>query len=283
MRLKLNFKGTTRRATGISIACLLVVASVAFLPVHAQEAARASDWDFAATVYGWLPDIGGHTEFPSGAAGAIDVDINTILDRLEMTAQGSFEVHKGRWGGFTDIVYLDVGDSNSRTRDLSIGGVPIPAAVTAATGIDLKSTIWTLAGSYRLAGGNASTFDLIAGARLSHMKQNLSWTFAGNFGSITPPPLTGSAETSVKLWDGIVGGRGRLTLGANQKWSVPYYFDIGAGDSDLTWQTVLGLTYSFRWGDLGVVWRYLDYDLKSSGPIKDINFNGPAAGISLHW
>jgi hypothetical protein len=39
----------------------------------------------------------------------------------------------------------------------------------------------------------------------------------------------------------------------------------------------------FGWGDLGVAWRYLDYDLKSDGPITDMNFNGPAIGATFRW
>ena len=64
---------------------------------------------------------------------------------------------------------------------------------------------------------------------------------------------------------------------------MPYYFDIGTGDSDLTWQAELALTYTFGWGDIGVAWRYLDYDLKSDSPIRDINFNGPALGAMFRW
>ena len=64
---------------------------------------------------------------------------------------------------------------------------------------------------------------------------------------------------------------------------MPFHFDIGAGDSDLTLQAMLGLTYGFGWGDIGVAWRYLDYDLKSDGPIKNLNFSGPAAGVAVRW
>jgi hypothetical protein len=37
------------------------------------------------------------------------------------------------------------------------------------------------------------------------------------------------------------------------------------------------------WGDLGVAWRYLDYDLQSDGPIQELNFNGPGVGVSFRW
>ena len=144
------------------------------LPATVQAQTNdSSDWQFAATIYGWFPDIGGHTELPLGAGGDIDVDIGTILDHLEMTAQGSFEFRKGRWGAFTDIVYLDVGESKSNTRDLAINGVPIPATVTAAIDFDLKSTFWTLAASYRGRPHDAATFDMLFGARLAQMKQEL--------------------------------------------------------------------------------------------------------------
>jgi len=274
MKLQMN--------TRASIACALGVAALTAQPLHAQEGTD-SGWEFAATIYGWFPDIGGHTGFPSGAGGAIEVDISTILDHLKMTGQGSFEFRKGRWGAFTDVVYLDVGEAKSNTRNLSIGGVPIPAAVTAAADFDLKSTFWTIAASYRIGDSDAITFDVLAGARLASMKQELSWSFTGNFGPITPPPRTGRAEESVDQWDVIVGGKGQIMLGAGNKWAVPYYFDIGTGDSDLTWQAEVGLAYVFGWGDLGVVWRCLDYDLESDGPIRDLNFSGPAAGVAFRW
>ena len=72
-------------------------------------------------------------------------------------------------------------------------------------------------------------------------------------------------------------------MGAEHKWVVPYYFDIGTGDSDVTWQAVLGLGYAFGWGDVDLVWCYLDYDLKSGGAIEDINFSGPALGAKFRW
>jgi len=265
--------------TAFRIACALCASALA--PCAAAQ--DTGEWQFAATLYGWLPDIGGHTGLPLGGGGTIDVDVGTILDNLKMTAQGSFELHKGRWGGFTDLVYLDVGKTGSRTRDVSIGGVPVPATVDTDLQFDLKSTIWTLAGSYRVARYDDSTLDLLAGARLGHIKQELGWTFTGNFGALAPPPLTGTASESVDQWDVIVGVRGRVALGANHKWAVPYHFDIGAGDSDLTWQAELGLTYSFGWGDVGAVWRHLDYDLDSSGPIKDLSFSGPAFGATFRW
>jgi hypothetical protein len=249
--------------------------------VMAQEI--LDEWQFAATIYGWFPDIGGNTEFRTGTGSSIDVDISTLLDHLKMTGQGSFEIQKGQWGAFTDLVYLDVGDSKSQTRGIEIGGQPLPGGLEASADFDLKSVIWTLAGSYRSLASPSATLDWHAGARLASFKQELSWEFTGSFGPITPPPRTGSREASVDQWDAIVGFKGRLAFGADHNWVMPFYFDVGAGDSDLTWQAMLSFGYAFGWGDLGVAWRYLDYDLKSDGPITDMNFNGPAIGATFRW
>jgi hypothetical protein len=273
---------TQHRAAMMSVAlCSLGFAGLTPSGVLAQEI--SDEWQFAATVYGWFPDIGGNTQFPAGGGPSIDVDVSTILDNLKMTAQGTFEIQKGHWGAFTDLVYLDVGDSRTQTRGLAIGGQPLPGTVTASIGFDLKSVIWTLAGSYRSFASPAATLDWLAGARLVSIDQDLDWAFTGDFGPITPPPLTGSRSTSADQWDAIVGIKGRFGFGAEHKWVMPYYFDVGTGDSDLTWQAMLGFGYVFNWGELGVAWRYLDYDLESGGPIEDLNFNGPGAGVTFRW
>lgn len=249
--------------------------------VVAQEI--SDDWQFGATLYGWLPDIGGNAQLPLGDGRPIAVDISTILDHLKMTAQGSFEIQKGHWGGFTDLVYLDVGESKTQSRGISIGDVPLPGSVNSAVEFDLKSLIWTFGGSYRSVASESATVDWLAGARLASFKQTLEWEFSGTFGQIAPPPLTGTRRADVDQWDAIVGVKGRLTFGADNKWVMPFYFDVGAGDSDLTWQARLGFGYAFGWGDLGVAWRYLDYDTGSDGPITDLNMNGPAIGATFRW
>lgn len=278
-------RGSTRacrnaRGSPFALAALGLPA-LAPMSVNAQEV--SDKWQFAVAVYGWLPEIAGDTSFPTPGGGDIEVDPNTILDNLEMAALASFSLQKGRWGTYTDLIYLNVGDSKSQTRDFAIGGTPLPATLTATARFDLKSTIWTIGMSYRMTGNDAATFDVLAGARLAAMKPELSWEFTGDFGPVVPPPRTGRSEQSVDQWDGIVGVKGYVAFGAKRKWLVPYYFDIGAGDSDLTWQALLGLGYAFGWGDVDVAWRYLDYELKTGAPVADMRFSGPALGAIFRW
>jgi hypothetical protein len=39
---------------------------------------------------------------------------------------------------------------------------------------------------------------------------------------------------SVNNWDAIVGLKGRATFGEEHRWFVPYYLDVGTGESSLT-------------------------------------------------
>jgi hypothetical protein len=271
----------TSAATAALASATLGLATL--VPGRASAQETIEQWTFAATLYAWLPDIAGNTTFGPGGGTAINIDAETILDHLEMAGQGSFSVQKGRWGAYTDLIYLAVGASKSQTRRLTVAGRPLPAAVTAAAKLDLDTVIWTLGASYRIEASPSATFDVLAGARFADLETTLKWQFTGNFGPIVAPPQSGSSERSADLLDGIVGVKGQLALGAERKWIVPFYFDVGAGDSELTWQALVAVGYAFGWGDLNIGWRYLDYDLESGAPIADLNVSGPALGATFRW
>jgi hypothetical protein len=58
---------------------------------------------------------------------------------------------------------------------------------------------------------------------------------------------------------------------------------MGTGESQFTWQAVLGLGYDFGWGSVGAAWRYLDYNFKSSSAVSSMSMSGPAVGISFRF
>jgi hypothetical protein len=184
---------------------------------------------------------------------------------------------------FTDYMYIDLGGSKSGTRDFTIGQVQIPAGVTANLSLDMKGWVWTLAGSYRFVATPEADFDVFAGARGFSLKQTLGFNFSGDVGQFVGPGRTGSIEVKAENWDAIVGAKGRLSFGAERRWFVPYYVDVGAGDSDLTWQALAGIGYAFSWGEIVAAWRYLDYELKSRSPLQQFDMNGPLIGVVFRW
>jgi hypothetical protein len=265
----------TIQATAVAALC----ATAAWLP--SQAAAQSADtWQFGAALNLYLPTVDGETTFPQGP---VSGEAANLLKSLQGAFMGSFEARRGAWGGFTDIVYVNFGNSKSGTRDLSVGGIPLPADVSANVDFGLKGYAWTLAGTYRVLPDPNSPLDVLAGARQLHITESLDWQLSGNLGQIPLPGRGGSQEATAHNWDAIVGAKGRIGLDSARKWFVPYYVDIGAGDSSLTWQGVAGLGYAFGSVEVVASWRYLDYHMKSSKAVESLSFSGPAFSAVFHW
>lgn len=263
------------------VAALATPMAMLAMPARAQG---ADPWRFQASVYVYLPTISGSTSFPqSGAGSGVAIDASTILDNLKFTFMGSFEARRDSWGLFTDVIYMDVGDSKSDYRQFTVGGITLPGGTSTRVDYDLKGWVWTVGGVWAVSSEPAATLDLLAGARLLDIEQTLGWDITGNVGSVPLPDRTGSSTAGLSNWDVVVGLKGRLTLGSGDRLFAPYYADIGTGESDLTWQVMGGIGYSFKWGDIVAAWRYLDYDMKSSDNIESLDFNGPAFSAVFRW
>jgi len=265
----------------------LLAAALAAPMVFASSLAIAQDtlgWRFEGTVSAYLPDISGRTAFPlTGASGDATLDAKTIVEHLKMTFMGTLEASKGPSGLFTDVLYMDIGDSRSGFREMSIGGLPLPAGAEARADYDMKGWVWTLGGTWHALTDPAATLDVIAGARLLDIEQTLTWEVTGNVGSIPASGRAGSSKVALSHWDGIVGVKGRLGLTADRKWFAPYYIDVGTGESKLTWQAMGGIGYAFQWGDVVAAWRYIDYTTKSGNPVESLTFNGPSISAVFRW
>jgi hypothetical protein len=115
------------------------------------------------------------------------------------------------------------------------------------------------------------SLDLLAGARYLYMKAGL-----------TIAPLA-KASTSGSGWDGIVGARGNVEL--NQNWFMPFHVDVGAGDTELTWQAFVGVGYKYEKFDLIMGYRYLDWDFddsdKGGDTFNDFTISGPIIGAKF--
>lgn len=242
----------------------------------------ADTWQYKASIYAYLPDISGTTSFPQASGGSATLDAAKIIDALKFTFMGNLEATNGRWGAFTDVVYMNLGNMKS-TSDFTLGGVPIPASASANVDLELKSWVWTLAGTWRVASDAASTVDLIGGARLLDMEQTLAWEVTGNLGTVPVADRNGQSRVKLSNWDAVVGATGRITLDDAKRWFVPWYVDVGTGDSSLTWQAIGGVGYAFSWGEVVAAWRYLDYDMKSGSRIESLKVNGPALAAVFHW
>jgi len=266
-------------------AAVLTALTAFLLVASAPVGAQGNDkWQFTGTIYGYFPSLGGKTTFPQATDGTdVTVDASKILQDLKFVFMGSLDARKGRWGGFTDVIYMDLGNSKSGTRDFALGGHQIPADVQANVSYDLKGWAWTLAATYVAIESPEHVMQVLGGARMLKLDPTVSWELTGNIGPIPAPGRAGSLEANETNWDAIVGVKGRAMLGAERKWFIPYYLDVGTGESKLTWQAMGGLGYSFGSWDLFAAWRYLDYEFKSGDKVEDLNFNGPGVALQFRW
>lgn len=238
----------------------------------AAPGAMAADWEYGVSIYGWFPSLSGDLKYsPPGSGSGIDVDASKIIDALQMTFMGSFEARNGDWSGFTDVIYLKLAGDKSRS-------VSVPTGATRTlldADLDMKGWLWTLGGAYTVWRNQASHLDVLAGARLFSLDTDLKLTGGG------PRQREGKLGQSVDLWDALIGVKGRVAL--NEHWFLPYYLDVGTGDSDLTWQLSAGVGYAFDWGAVTLDYRYLDYDQGGDKLLQGLAFGGPKLGVAFRF
>jgi len=258
----------------------LVLAGAALTPVAAQAQTAADKWQWELAMYGWFPAISGSTQFPTGASGpSFDVSASDVIDALKMAFMGQIEARKDKWGVWSDLVYSDLGGDKSGSHDFSIGGHPVSASANLS--LDVKTTFWTVAGLYNLTTKPENTTDVIFGARLLDMKQTLNYTLSAPIPEL--PTVNGQISASANNWDAIVGLKGRVYFGTDRRWFLPYYVDVGGGQSKLTWQINGGIGYKFDWGAVVASWRYLDYEFKSGQALQDMSMNGVLLGVAFQF
>ncbi len=201
----------------------------------AADGVDPADWKFGGDIYLWGASIGGET----AGGGDLDISFSDLLKNLDMAFMGMFTAQKGKWGLVTDVVYLNVDAENNGQINLPIGpgGLPVPTD----TDVGLKSWIVTPTVRYNLIENDKGSLGLVGGARYLWIDVTLKAKVEG--------PLETrkrKIEDSGSNWDGIVGVSGQIELA--DKWYLPYYLDVGTGQSDLTWQaSAVWDTASKRW------------------------------------
>ncbi len=251
-----------------------MAASVALLLVFCwvnSAAARGDDtWDFEATVYLWYTDIGGTLNIPGGGVpgGPFRSEASSVLDNLEMVFMGTFEARKNKWSFLADGIYLDLGNDKETTVTVGRQDRQVNAS------IDMNITAWVLTGlvGYDVVQTDRGTLAVVGGARYTMLDVDTTLALQG---------LQTENSESDDLVDGVVGVRGAVNL--NERWYFPYYADIGAGSSDLTWQALAGIGYRFSWGDAKLVYRYLKYELDDKDLLQDLDVSGPVFGLSFRF
>ena len=281
----------TRRqcvVTGMVLLASMIAAVIFTAPAHAQVVAPPNQWTFSITPYLWLPNINGTLKYsvpPGAGSPEVETGPNDYLENLQAVIMISGEARKDRWSVFTDLIYLGFSDEDSSVKSVNFGGSLVSTSANVATSSSFRGTAWTLGTGYAVQTNQTVMLDIFGGLRYFSLEASTDWQLAA---AITGPgggqtfPRTGSISEGADLWDGIVGVRGRFLLGSSD-WSIPYYLDVGAGSSNWTWQGMLGIAYSFKWGGMMLAYRNLYYDQNNDKLIQDLRFTGPALGLTFRF
>jgi hypothetical protein len=263
----------------------LIVAALAGALWLTNAHAADDEWKYSITPYLWLPSFNGNFKYslPPGAGGSPEVQ-TYYLNKLNAVLMLAGDARKGNMSLFTDLIYLDISGSSSHVKSVDFGGTKVSSNIDAGTQTSIKGTVLTLGGGYTLVRTPDASLDVIGGLRYMGVDVSTDWhlttTIINPIGGGTFP-LTGTVSERVDLWDAIIGMRGRINLGDSGKWSVPYYLDAGTGSSTLTWQGMMGLAYTFGWGDVSLAYRHLYYSQKGDQFIQSLALSGPLLGVTF--
>jgi hypothetical protein len=261
----------TKIITGTLLTCALAtaggdIAPVVEEPVLAPVAAEESSaWEQQLVIYGWLPTFDGTLKYQIPGEPEEESDFSAI-DNLDAVFMAAYEVRKDKWSFLTDVIYLGMS-----------GGETVGSGTLLETAFEEEFTAWLLSfyGGYNTIETGNTTLEIIAGMRYFSIDVDAKINLPGN----RLPTI--SLSPSVELYDAVIGIKGRVDI--NENWYIPYLFDIGGGDSDLTWQGQASIGYRFGWGDVLATYRYVHYEKDGLNLVEDFDLYGPKVGVVFHF
>lgn len=216
-----------------------------------QEPAAADAWTWRVAPYLWAVQVDGSASVRSAGVD-FGADFGDLLDNMDGAGLVFVEGRSGRVSVLADFIYMGLEQDGERQSG-------------AATSGELDTTILQFASLTRIS--DTSPLEFGAGLRWTQMDAELS-----------VGPVTTSGDANV--FDGFVAGRASWTLG--KRWSLMFYGDMGAGDSDFTWQANGMLGFRFAdWGSLDLGYRILDYAFESGSTDVDMSFEGALLGLTF--
>lgn len=254
----------------VLICGLLLSPLLSAQPTQSPQASATSSlsdqWRFSVTPYAWGMGIRGSISQNGTSLGEVKLSTGDVLSDLKMAAMLVVEARRGRYGIYLDGMYGDLGTSASRV----VGRADLTANTR------LAMTMLTVAPTFNIQSSPSLQLDGLVGARV--MWQNAKTTI-----SLPQSGQSVSESSNLQLAAGIAGVKGRYNF-ENSKYFVPFYLDVGAGQSSsFTSQAYLGVGRTFDWGDVSLVAKNVYYQLKPNQNTVDLNMFGAAIAATFRF
>jgi hypothetical protein len=294
-----------RIALAIALAAVLTIASREEAGAAEPDKQNGSGWSFDVAPYFWTPWI--DTTFNSRTRNGVATTTSSVapdqyLPHLRLGVLIAGEAHYERFSILTDFIYMNLGASQSGIKSFDVERflTPLRSSVNFAASASLQVALWTQAAGYTIVQHRWGNLDVIAGFRYLRVDETTNYglseaqitgpggrtvALAGQVASVLANaglPSSGSLDVTKNVWNGIVGVRGRIRL-PDTNWFVPYYLDVGSGDSDFTWQIFGGLGYQTGWFSVSIGYRYLDFQNSGDTKVQDLELKGPLIAANFRF
>lgn len=234
-------------------------------PVVTEE---SSGWEHRLAIYGWLPTFDGTFTYSLPDEDSVESDAG-VIDELDGVFMGAYELRKDKFSFLADVMYLGMSGGETILEDIGRGRLETTVAE------EFEAWILSFYGGYNVIDTGSARLDIIAGMRYFSLDVEASISFPNN------PLPTIPLSPSFEVYDALIGVKGSFDI--NENWYVPYIFDIGAGDTDLTWQAQASIGYRFGWGDVLATYRYIHYEKDDLRLVEDFDLYGPKVGVVFHF
>jgi len=224
--------------------------------------------DYRFSIYAWGAGISGKTQ--SGKS--FDVSFKEVLDNIRFTYMGSFAVMKDDWSLIADLIYLNMDQKSSSTIYLPVENNQRILKISDKIKLDTSGTVINLLFDKNLLIYRIIKLNYILGTRFLDLDSKLQIKLNSIIGNYK---IKDKLSTSVL--DAVVGIQGKVIF--NEQWSLPYYFDLGTGQSKNTSQFVAGITSSYEKFSIDLLYRSIKWKFKSKELLKNIEFKGPMLGF----
>ena len=136
----------------------------------------------------------------------------------------------------------------------------------------MKARVVDALAGYNLIENKKGRLDIMGGARYLYLDVKAKLAGPGQL-----PGVQRKITDSGSNWDGIVGVRGRFDL--SEKWYLPYYAELGTGDSNITYQGLAGVGYRFEAVDVIATYRYLKWKFDDNDVLDKLEVERPMIGV----
>jgi hypothetical protein len=273
MRISLCLGRSGALLAGLVLASTAIAADVETAPAP-PEAPPQSEWVFTVAPYFWMAGIDGDIGLFGQEPVTVDESFSDIIQDFKFGGMIVMDLHNGEWGVFADVMYAKTEADESVTR--SILGVP----VTLSAGVETSSFTGTLMGEYRIYSEPAATVDLMAGARIWDVDNDIDIALAAG-----GPPLAAFSGSDGSTWvDPMIGARGRYNI--DETWYLTGWGMIGGfgASSEITWDVLGAVGYQYNdWLSFTIGYRALGVDYEDDGFVYDVIQHGPVLGTVMRF